>query len=173
MRQLYMQKMQQAQTLKESSVDMSIDDQDSRAPDSAKDSQASQKESTDKDLSKKPSKEPTSSDLFGSEVDTGSEEDECMVSPAKKIRPIDSSSDEELRKKLAGLGKEAADVKEVKRKVAMTKKLKGMEKRREGRAALEEKERKARLGGRQGLKEEMEESSEEEKLGRRGKIQSS
>ena len=174
MRQLYMQKMQQAQTLKESSIDMSIDDQDSRAPDSAKDSQASQKESTDKDLSKKPSKEPTSSDLFGSEVDTGSEEDECMVSPAKKIRPIDSSSDEELRKKLAGLGKEAADVKEVKRKVAMTKKLKGMEKRREGRAALEEKERKARLGGRQGLKEDMEESSEEEKLGgRRGRIQSS
>merc|ERR1712083_73018 len=76
---------------------------------------------------------------------------------------------EELRNKLAGLRKEAADVKEVKRKVAMTKKLKEMEKRREGRATQEDKERKARLGGRNTEKGDEEGSCEEGNGGRRGK----
>merc|ERR1719268_63536 len=53
----------------------------------------------------------------------------------------------------------------------MNKKLKEMEKRREGRAALEEKERKARLGGRRNdkMKSEVEGgSSEEDRSKRRG-----
>ena len=177
-RQLYMQKMQQAQTLKENSIDVSVDDQDSTRHkiDPIKQSQASQEAAEKLDLPKEPSKnliakEPTSSDLFGSECDSGSDnEDDEIVSPAKKMRrPIESSSEEELRNKLAGLGKEAADVKEVKRKVAMTKKLKEMEKRREGRATQEDKERKARLGGRNTEKGDEEGSCEEGNGGRRGK----
>ena len=177
-RQLYMQKMQQAQTLKENSIDVSVDDQDSTRHkiDPIKQSQASQEAAEKLDLPKEPSKnliakEPTSSDLFGSECDSGSDkEDDEVVSPAKKMRrPIESSSEEELRNKLAGLGKEAADVKEVKRKVAMTKKLKEMEKRREGRATQGDKERKARLGGRNTEKGDEEGSCEEGNGGRRGK----
>merc|ERR1719268_116249 len=57
----------------------------------------------------------------------------------------------------------------------MNKKLKEMEKRREGRAALEEKERKARLGGRRNnkMKSEVEEGSSEENRSKRMGMESS
>ena len=180
MRKLYLQKLQQAQTLKESSMEISIDDQNPTSQDMDPEDLEETKESEERgeDLTAKSSvgasKKPTSGDLFGSE--SGSDDDNGQgISPAKKIRPIESSSDEELRKKLAGMGKEAADVKEVKRKVAMNKKLKEMEKRREGRAALEEKERKARLGGRRNnkMKSEVERESSGEDRSQRREMESS
>merc|ERR1719317_760614 len=180
MRKLYLQKLQQAQTLKESSMEISIDDENPASqnmdPEDLEDPKVSEERA--EDLTAKSfvgaSKKPTSGDLFGNE--SGSDDDNGQgISPAKKIRPIESSSDEELRKKLAEMGKEAADVKEVKRKVAMNKKLKEMEKRREGRAALEEKERKARLGGRRNnkTKSEVEGGSSEEDRSKRKGMESS
>merc|ERR1719412_2593896 len=57
----------------------------------------------------------------------------------------------------------------------MNKKLKEMEKRREGRAALEEKERKARLGGRRNnkMKSEVGEGSSGEDRSKRKGMESS
>merc|ERR1719317_1221186 len=173
MRKLYLQKLQQAQTLKESSLEISIDDQNPTSQNMDLEDLEETKVSEERaeDLTAKSfvgaSKKPTSGDLFGSE--SGSDDDNGQgISPAKKIRPIESSSDEELRKKLTGMGKEAADVKEVKRKVAMDKKLKEMEKRREGRAALEEKEREARSQRRE-MESSDEDEEENESKGRKGR----
>ena len=107
---------------------------------------------------------PDAADLFGSASESDSEEEKLELSPQKRVRPLSSSEDEEeanLRKKLAGLGREAADPKAVKKKLVVNKRLKAMEKRKEEMKDKEDKEREIRASKRVEKSEEDEESEDE------------